>query len=158
MHKSEKYSHVVLHPSVWDRQKQQVQHESTKVTASICKSVPYPWTAYRPSTSPKQWNQIKSCSNPGEAFSHAECAHADDQLTTETFSKCKSRESIQYEYFSKVSGAEIDTSLRALVCAEFGQRPDQKWGRTNGSTCLHVKDANLLLENHCRRLHEASCS
>ncbi len=52
--------------------------------------------------------------------------------------------------------AEIDTTLRALVCAEFGYRPDQQWGRTkNGSACLYVKDANLLLEDHCRRLHEA---
>ena len=52
--------------------------------------------------------------------------------------------------------AEIDTSLRALVCAEFGYRPDQTWGRTkHGSACLYVKDVNSLLEDHCRRLYEA---
>ena len=34
--------------------------------------------------------------------------------------------------------AEIDISLRAVVCAEFGYRPDQTWGRTkNGSACLY---------------------
>ena len=49
-----------------------------------------------------------------------------------------------------------DMSLRALVCAEFGYRPDQTWGRTkNGRACLYVKDVNSLLDDHCRRLHEA---
>ena len=52
--------------------------------------------------------------------------------------------------------AEIDISLRALVCAEFGYRPDQTWGRTkHGSACLYVKDVNSLLDDHCRRLYEA---
>ena len=52
--------------------------------------------------------------------------------------------------------AEIDGSLRALVCAEFGYRPDQSWGRSkSGSACLYVKDVNSLLEDGCRRLHEA---
>ena len=51
--------------------------------------------------------------------------------------------------------AEIDVSLRALVCAEFGYRPDQTWGRTkHGSACLYVKDVNSLLEDNCRRLYE----
>ena len=52
--------------------------------------------------------------------------------------------------------AEIDGSLRALVCAEFGYRPDQSWGRSkSGSACLYVKDVNSLLDNSCRRLQEA---
>ncbi len=52
--------------------------------------------------------------------------------------------------------AEIDVSLRALVCAEFGYRPDQAWGRTrHGSACLYVKDVNMLLADNCRRLYEA---
>ena len=52
--------------------------------------------------------------------------------------------------------AEIDGSLRALVCAEFGYRPDQSWGRSkSGSACLYVKDVHSLLEDGCRRLHEA---
>ena len=33
--------------------------------------------------------------------------------------------------------AEIDITFPALVCAEFGYRPDQNWGRTkHGSACL----------------------
>ena len=33
--------------------------------------------------------------------------------------------------------AEIDVSLRALVCAELGYRPDQTWGRIkHGSASL----------------------
>ena len=52
--------------------------------------------------------------------------------------------------------AEIDITLRALVCAECGYRPDQTWGRTkHGSACLYVKDVNSLLDDHCRRLYEA---
>ena len=52
--------------------------------------------------------------------------------------------------------AEIDGSLRALVCAEFGYRPDQSWGRSkSGSACLYVKDVNSLLDDGCRRLQEA---
>ena len=52
--------------------------------------------------------------------------------------------------------AEIDGSLRALVCAEFGYRPDQACGRSkSGSACLYVKDVNSLLEDNCRRLYEA---
>ena len=52
--------------------------------------------------------------------------------------------------------AEIDVSLRALVCAEFGYRPDQTWGRTkHGSASLYVKDVNSLLKDNCRYLHEA---
>ena len=52
--------------------------------------------------------------------------------------------------------AEIDVSLRALVCAEFGYRPDQTWGRTkHGSASLYVKDVNSLLKDNCRCLHEA---
>ena len=43
--------------------------------------------------------------------------------------------------------AEIDVSLRALVCAEFGYRPDQTWGRTkHGSASLYVKDVNAFIE------------
>ena len=53
--------------------------------------------------------------------------------------------------------AEIDVSLRALVCAEFGYRPDQTWGRTkHGSASLYVKDVNTLLKDNCRCLYEAS--
>ena len=52
--------------------------------------------------------------------------------------------------------AEIDVSLRALVCAEFGYRPDQTWGRTkHGSASLYVKDVNTLLKDNCRCLYEA---
>ncbi len=52
--------------------------------------------------------------------------------------------------------AEIDVSLRALVCAEFGYRPDQTWGRTkHGSVSLYVKDVNTLLKDNCRCLYEA---
>ena len=52
--------------------------------------------------------------------------------------------------------AEIDVSLRALVCAEFGYRPDQTWGRTkHGSASLYVKDVNSLLKDNCRYLYEA---
>ena len=52
--------------------------------------------------------------------------------------------------------AEIDTSLRALVCSEFGYRTDQTWARTKkGSVCLYVKDVSSLLDDHCRLLHEA---
>ena len=51
--------------------------------------------------------------------------------------------------------AEIDGSLRALVCA-IGYRPDQSWGRSkSGSACLYVKDVNSLLDDSCRRLQEA---
>ena len=53
--------------------------------------------------------------------------------------------------------AEIDVSLRALVCAEFGYRPDQTWGRTkHGSASLYVKDVNTLLKDNCRCLYEAA--
>ena len=52
--------------------------------------------------------------------------------------------------------AENDTSLRALVCAEFGYRTDQKWGYTiNGSASIYVKDVNSTLEDDCKILKEA---
>ena len=52
--------------------------------------------------------------------------------------------------------AEIDTSLRSLVCSEFGYRTAQTWGRTkNESVCIYVKDVNSLFDDHCRLLHEA---
>ena len=52
--------------------------------------------------------------------------------------------------------AENDTSLRALVCAEFGYRTDQKWGYTiNGSASIYVKDVNSTLEDDCKIPKEA---
>ena len=52
--------------------------------------------------------------------------------------------------------AEIDVTLRALVCAEFGYRTDQTWGRAkNGSICIYIKDVNTLLDNRRKLLREA---
>ena len=52
--------------------------------------------------------------------------------------------------------AEMDVSLRALVCAEFGYRTDQAWGRAkNGSVGIYFKDVSTLLDNRCQLLQEA---
>ncbi len=53
--------------------------------------------------------------------------------------------------------AETDDLLRGLVCPEFGYRSDGDWGYTvDGSACIYVKDAKLLLDNECRILQQAS--
>ena len=52
--------------------------------------------------------------------------------------------------------AEMDMTLRALVCAEYGYRTDQTWGRTkHGSACVYVKDVNTLLNHNCRILKDS---
>ena len=53
--------------------------------------------------------------------------------------------------------AEMDTTLRALVCAEHGYRTDQKWGYASyGSAGMYVNDVNSLLDNSCKILEEAN--
>lgn len=52
--------------------------------------------------------------------------------------------------------AEMDTTLRALVCAGYGYRTDQKWGYTcNGSGSIYMKDVKCLLKATCKILKEA---
>ena len=42
-----------------------------------------------------------------------------------------------------------------IVCAEFGYRPDEKWGYTHdGSAVLYLKDVHVIISRNCQLLKE----
>ena len=52
--------------------------------------------------------------------------------------------------------AETDDKLRGLVCAEFGYRNDEKWGRNfKGTACIYLRDVKSVIANRAKVLVEA---
>ena len=90
----------MLHPSIWDRQKQQVRCESTKVTTAKCRIVPCPLAArYRHHL--KQWNQKSAKSEKSKVMQSWITQWANGPLKQAPHA---TSESISIIYFAKVSG------------------------------------------------------